>query len=204
MTAAILIAAGVLAVAGVALLGRRLPARTRPAEPGASRILFPFVAGALSRRGLDTALRLARAEEATLVPVFLARVPLHLPLDAPLPRQADTALPLQEAIEQRAAAFAVAVDARIARGRTSRHALRQTIRHERFDRIVIAAATPGGHGFGPEDIAWLLEHAPGEIVILRPGGADPVIRVPDPRRLGRKPRPRPSRARLPVEAARVR
>jgi hypothetical protein len=132
------------------------------------RILFPFVAQALSPRGLDAALRLARAEDATLVPVFLARVPLHLPLDAPLPRQSQIALPLQEAIEQRAAMFGIAIDARVERGRTYRHALRQTIANERFDRIVIAAAAQGSAGFDPGDVAWLLDNAPGEIVVLRP------------------------------------
>ncbi len=39
------------------------------------------------------------------MPVFLARVPLQLPLDAPLPRQCAIAIPLQEAIEHRATAF---------------------------------------------------------------------------------------------------
>jgi nucleotide-binding universal stress UspA family protein len=181
----------VLAVAAAAAAGTarlllpRGPRHARLLPAGRQRILFPFLGHALSRRALDAALRLARAEEATLVPVFLARVPLHLPLDAPLPRQAGIAVPLQEAIEQRAGAFEVTVDARIARGRTSRHALRQTIADERFDRIVMAAAVHGGHGFAPEDIAWLLEHARGEIVVLRPGTDDPVIRVPDPRRLPR-------------------
>ena len=90
---------------------------------------------------------------------------------------------LQEAIEQRAAAFAVPVDSRVERGRTYRHALRQTIAHERFDRIVIAAATSGGPGFGPDDVAWLLSHAPGEIVVLRPGEEDQLVPIaPRPRR----------------------
>jgi nucleotide-binding universal stress UspA family protein len=153
--------------------GRRRPPRP-PAGAECRRILFPFVASALSRRALDAALRLARAEDATLVPVFLARVPLHLPLDAPLPRQSASAIALQEAIEQRAFAFGIAVDARIARGRSNRHALRQTIASERFDRIVIAAAPHGGHGFDPDDVAWLLDNAPGEIVVLRPGTEDPL------------------------------
>ena len=78
------------------------------------------------------------------------------------------AIPLQEAIEQRAAAFGVPVDARIERGRDYRHALRQTIAHERFDRIVVAAADRSGTGFSVDDVAWLLEHAPGEIIVLRP------------------------------------
>jgi nucleotide-binding universal stress UspA family protein len=182
MIALLLLVIAGLAVALAALAARhRQYARRRPLQaPGqpAHRILFPFVASALSRRALDAALRLARAEEAMLVPVFLARVPLHLPLDASLPRQSGIAIPLQEAIEQRAAAYGVPVDARIQRGRTNRHALRQTIAQERFDRIVIAAAPHGGHGFDPDDVAWLLDNAPGEIVVLRPGAEDPLTVAP--------------------------
>jgi hypothetical protein len=135
------------------------------------------------QRALDAALRLARADDATLVPVFLACVPLHLPLDTPLPRQSDIAMRLQEAIEQRAASFEIPVDARVERGRTARHALRQTIADEHFDRIVIAAATHGARGFGPDDVAWLLEHAPGEIVVLRPGEEERLVPTPPQRRI---------------------
>jgi nucleotide-binding universal stress UspA family protein len=173
----------VLAAVLGALVIRRRPGRPRPMRmPGepARRILFPFVATALSRRALDAALRLARAEGATLVPVFLARVPLNLPLDAPLPNQSRIAIPLQEAIEHRALKCGVPVDARVERGRTTRHALRQTIMHERFDRIVVAAAPHGGHGLDPDDVAWLLDHAPGEIVVLRPGSEDPVASPASP------------------------
>jgi nucleotide-binding universal stress UspA family protein len=141
------------------------------ATPSAARILLPFDATALAPRALDAALRLARAEQATLVPVFLARVALRLPLEAPLPRQSAVAINLQEAIEQRAAVFGIAVDARIERGRTLRHALRQTIEHERYDRLVIAAAHHGQPGLHAEDVAWLLDHAPGEILVLRPAPA---------------------------------
>jgi len=144
---------------------RRRPSRL-PTE-GAKRILFPFIGDGLSQRALDAALRLARAEEATLVPVFLARVSLHLPIDTPLPRQSAVALSLQEAIEQRATAWGIPVDARIERGRTYRHALRQTFEHERYDRIVLAAAARG-NGFDAGDVAWLLDNAAGEIVVLRP------------------------------------
>jgi hypothetical protein len=162
----------ILAVALVALGGeyaryrRRSPARLSPV--GDRRILFPYVADALSSRTLNAALRLASAENATLVPVFLARVSLQLPLDTPLPRQCALAIPLQEAIEQRANASGIPVDARIERGRTYRHALRQTIANERFDRVVVAAAAQGSAGFHPDDVAWLLANAPGEIVVLRP------------------------------------
>jgi nucleotide-binding universal stress UspA family protein len=175
-----------LALAGTAAALYRRPGRRRKAlpvsEPTERRILFPFVGSALSQRALDAALRLARAEGATLMPVFLARVPLTLPLDSPLLRQAAVCLPLQEAIEQRAAAFGVPVDARVERGRTYRQALRRTIATERFGRIVMAAASDGGPGFGPDDVAWVLATAPGEIVVLRPGAEDQLLPTP--------PRPR--------------
>ncbi|HEY5187944.1 MAG TPA: universal stress protein [Solirubrobacteraceae bacterium] len=179
MTAVLITVIAVLVFSLIGVLVRQVAlVRRRPVRlPGEAsrRILFPFAASALSRRALDAALRLAHAEDAVLVPVFLARVPLYLPLDAPLPRQAGVAIPLQEAIEHRAVAFGVPVDARIERGRTYRHALRQTIDHEQFDRIVLAAGSQDGHGFGPDDVAWLLENAPGEIVVLRPGAQDNLI-----------------------------
>ncbi|HEY5429910.1 MAG TPA: universal stress protein, partial [Solirubrobacteraceae bacterium] len=178
MNTVLIVVVAVLAAtaAALALALRRAQPRRRPVpEPGTGRILFPFIASALSCRALDASLRLARAEDATLLPVFLARVPLTLPLDSPLPRQAAIAIPLQEAIEQRADVFGVPVDARVERGRTYRHALRQTIANERFERIVIAAAPDGGPGFGPDDVAWLLAHASGEIVVLRPGAEDQLV-----------------------------
>lgn len=135
------------------------------------RILFPFGSHSLSQNALDSALRYASAESGTLVPVFLARVPLRLPLDTPLPRQSEIAIPMQEAIEHRAAGFGVAVDSRIERGRTYRHALRQTLEHERFDRIVVAASAGNTPGFDPDDVRWLLDNAPGEIVVLRPAAS---------------------------------
>ena len=149
------------------------------------RILFPFVAEALSADALDCALRLASAEHAVVVPVCLARVSLTVPLQAALPRQGSGDLRLQEAIEQRALRFGVGVDARFARGRSYRHALREAIASERFDRIVIAAAHASGPGVAAEDVRWLLDNAPGEIVVLRPD-AGPYItpgesaRAPEP------------------------
>ena len=178
MTVVLIVIVAILAVALVALAvafvsPRGLGRLRRPAPVQAStsrRVLFPFVTGALSQRALDAALRLARSDGATLVPVFLAQVSLDLPLDSALPRQCSLAMPLLEAIEQRATEAGVPVDSRIERGRNRRHALRQAIAEERFDRIVIAAASEGSPGFDADDVAWLLDNAPGEIVVLRPSG----------------------------------
>ncbi len=90
-------------------------------------------------------------------------------MDGPLPRQCGSAIPILEAIEQRATKSGVAVDSRIERGRTYRHALHELIDHERYDRIVAPAAANGTDGFSAEDVAWLLDHATGEIVVFRAG-----------------------------------
>jgi hypothetical protein len=171
MTTILLVLVVLLALALAAVTTAYVRYRTqRPVRvaPTSDRILFPFTARALSRPALDAALRLASAEHATLVPAFLANVPLQLPLNTPLPRQCSMAVPLLEAIEQRAARYGVPVDARIERGRDLRHALRETISHETYDRVVIAASAPDSDGFHTEDVTWLLDHAPGEVVVLRP------------------------------------
>ncbi|MGB0098288.1 MAG: hypothetical protein WBP81_37835 [Solirubrobacteraceae bacterium] len=90
-----------LALAALALehFGR-IARPSRAPRADTRRILFPFGAQALSTRVLDAALRLASAEDATLVPIFIAVVPTHLVLDATLTRQSAVAIPLQEAIEE--------------------------------------------------------------------------------------------------------
>jgi nucleotide-binding universal stress UspA family protein len=163
VAASLALAAAVLLLAGPRLRRRRLRARS-PA-----RVLFPFLGTSLSRSTLDAALRLAQADSATLVPAYIATVPMNLSLEAPTPRECETAMPLLDAIERRATRLEVPVDSRIERGRSPRHALTQVMANERFDRIVVPAQTSSSDGFEPDDIAWLLEHAPGEVVVLRPG-----------------------------------
>jgi nucleotide-binding universal stress UspA family protein len=159
-------AVAVIAVlAGLLFRQRRNPPKITPSP---RRILFPFVGAALSQRALDAALRLARAEGATIVPAYLAEVPRTLPIDSALPREAGVALPCLEAIEQRALGQHVPVDARIERGRTFRHAMEELMAHEEFDQIIVAAGANGSDGLSATDVAWLLDHAPGEIVVLRP------------------------------------
>jgi nucleotide-binding universal stress UspA family protein len=157
--------------AGAAIAFALLRGRSEP-PPSTATILFPFVGTELSDRALEAALRLARAESATVVPAYLAAVPLPLTLDAPVPRTCEEAFTVFEAIEQRAAQVGVPVDARIARGRNVRHAMRQLMDEVPARRIVVAAAGGARHdGFSVDDVAWLLRNAPREVVVLRP---DPV------------------------------
>ena len=145
-----------------------------------ARILFPFTGSELSEAALDVAIRLAHAEDATLVPAYLAVVPMTMPLASALPIQSKTAMPILEAIEQRAARSGVAVDPRIERGRSSRHALAELISHEDYDRIVAPARTRAADGFSPEDVAWLLDNAAGEIVVFRPAAERSENPTPEP------------------------
>jgi nucleotide-binding universal stress UspA family protein len=84
------------------------------------------------------------------------------------------ALPVLEAIEQRAARAGVTVDSRIERGRTYRHAIRQLVAHETFDTVVVPAADGASPGLLPDDISWLLSHVPGDIIVIGPGTPPPL------------------------------
>jgi Universal stress protein family len=163
------VASGAAAGYRLAPRGRR-PPRERP--PAGRRILLPFTGPEISRRALEATLRLAKAEGATIVPAFLARVPRYLPLDSPLPTQCSYGMPLIEAIEQRAAAKGIPVDSRTATGRTYRDALRRLLEQERFDRVIVSANDSRRTGLSRGDLEWLLERVPAEVLILRPAPDD--------------------------------
>ena len=149
LVVALLLVTGLLAVVltGGAVRRRRQQRREAPLAAARRRILFPFLGQALSR---------------------------SLPLGSPLPAECRVALPLLEAIEHRAAGVSVPVEARIERGRSVRHATRQLLETERYDRLVVPADSGGGDGFGSDDIAWLLRVVAGEIVVVRPADSEPV------------------------------
>jgi hypothetical protein len=170
----LLIAAGVVvalaAVVGFVVRGRIR--RTPPTTVARSRrVLVPFTGGALEPTVLAAAIRIARAEEATLVPAYLLVVPLELPPDAPVHQQVAVAMPLLEAVENASLRAGVPVDARVESGRSPIHALQRLWQVEHFDRIVAPAPTGRGPGFTPKDLTWMLVHAPSELVILRPDPA---------------------------------
>jgi nucleotide-binding universal stress UspA family protein len=184
MVLAILVVAIVALLAGFAagveipISGRvRRRRRTRAAATAARadtvrRILLPFTGASISRRAFDAAVRLARVENATLMPCYLATVPLNLALDAPLPHQCLSAMTLLEVIEQRAAGQDVPIDARVSRGRTYRDALRRQLEAESFDRVIVSATSNPGSGFSGDDLVWLLGRADAEVLILRPAPED--------------------------------
>jgi nucleotide-binding universal stress UspA family protein len=97
---------------------------------------------------------------------------MNLPLETALPVQCARGMPLLEAIEQRATSLGVPVDSRVGRGRSARDALRKLIEQEHFDRIIVSADEDPRVGLSYEDLRWLLERVPAEILILRPAPQD--------------------------------
>jgi nucleotide-binding universal stress UspA family protein len=192
LIALVALAIGIAATLAVVRRRRAASAATAGPPPSEVKILFPFVGTELSERALRAALRLAKSEQATVVPAYLASIPLAQPLDSPLPRTCDEAFTVFEAIEQRAGPAGVSVDARIARGRNVRHALRALMADVPARRIVVAAASGTRHdGFSVDDIAWLLRNAPHEVLVLRP----------DPETLPRRPERAEPRADRRVASA---
>jgi nucleotide-binding universal stress UspA family protein len=166
IAALVAVAAGLAAVA----IRQRRPRIDRNRRVG--RILVPFTGGALDERVLSAAIRIARAESATLVPAYLIVIPLEQAEGSPMRQQVELAVPLLEAVEHAALRAGVPVDARIETGRTPIHALQRLWDGEHFDRIVVPAPRSGrARGFTPKDLAWMLTHAPAETVILRPDPA---------------------------------
>jgi Universal stress protein family len=155
------------------------PRRARGGDSG-RRILFPFIGSTISQATLDAALRLAGSQDAVLVPAYLATIPHHLSLDSPAPvSESEAAVPLLELIEQRATREGVLVDSRIERGRSPRHALTALIGNEAYDTLVVPARTSATDGFDPADVAWLLENAPGEVLVLRPEPVSGAVSRPE-------------------------
>jgi len=159
------------------LVYRSRPPRPLQAPRTARRILVPFTGGSLDPTVLNAAIRIARAEDAVLVPAYLLIVPLEYSEDSPLINEVGVAMPLLEAVENTALRCGVPVDARIEKGRTPTHALRRLWEVEQFDRVIAPAPTAsdnGSHrgGFTPKDLTWVLTNAPTETLVLKPAPAE--------------------------------
>jgi hypothetical protein len=167
LDAVLLVVIALLALGVALVLTQRKAPRRRALPEGAARILVPFT-GTLDQTVLDAAIRIAQAEHAVLVTAYLLIVPLRYAEDSPLQEQVSIAMPLLEAVEHAALRAGVPVDARIEKGRSTTHALKRLWEVEHFDRIVAPAPSNGGGTFTEKELAWLLTHAPTEMVVLKP------------------------------------
>jgi len=176
MTALAVVLAVLVVALAAALAYRSRPPRQLRVPREARRILLPFTGDSLDPTVLDAAIRIARAEDAVLVPAYLLRVPLEYAEDSPLTKEVGVAMPLLAAVENTALRCGVPVDARIEKGRTPTHALGRLWQVEQFDRVIAPAPVGGrngngngnGNGFSSKDLTWILTNAPTETVVLKP------------------------------------
>lgn len=192
MTGLAIVAVGVVVFLAAALVIQR-SVRPRLLEHTERRLLVPFTGGALDPTVLAAAIRIAHAENATLVPAYLLVVPRSLAENAPATEEVAGAMPWLEAVELEALKAGVPVDARIEKGRTPTHALSRLWAVEPFDRVVAAAPTGRAAGFTPRDIGWILSHAPIEALVLRPAPSTQPGSRPGPTGSGEHSRHRHSR-----------
>ena len=117
-------------------------------------------------------MRLAKAEDAIIMPAFLARVPMSLPLDTALPVQSARGMPLLEAIEQRATSTLACLLTR-ASDAVADPAMRcATARAGAFRPHHRLRRRRSWVGLSYEDLRWMLDRVPAEILILRPAPED--------------------------------
>jgi hypothetical protein len=171
MTVLVAVLAALVVVLLAALVWRSRPLGLLHLSRSGRRILVPFTRTGLDQTVLAAAIRIARAEQAVLVPAYLLLVPLVYPEDSPLATQVSVAMPVLEAVEHAALRAGVPVDARIEKGRSVTHALRKLWETERFDRVLAPAPSRERGGFTAKDLAWLLEHSPTETLVLKPAPA---------------------------------
>ena len=175
MIALVAVLGAIVLVLAAALAWRSRPPRALRVPRGGRRILVPFTGGELDPSVLHAAIRVARAEEAVLVPAYLLVVPLEYAEDSPLTKDVGIAMPLLEAVEHAALRAGVSVDARIEKGRSPTHALKRLWDVEQFHRVIAPARAAEHGGFSPQDLTWILTNSPAETLVLRsaPNGVPP-------------------------------
>jgi nucleotide-binding universal stress UspA family protein len=130
------------------------------------RILLPIIGRSIPRPVIDFAFELAHGDRARVVLAYVVTVPMSLELEPPVKSERVNAL--VEAVKQRARSWGVPVDVLTEAGRTHRHALGELVSREPFDWLVIPAASNSSEGFSQNEVTWLLGHAPGQVLVLRP------------------------------------
>ena len=107
------------------------------------------------------------------MPAYLARVPRTLPLDAPLPAQCLQAMPLLEAIEQRASSAGRRRSTRASSAGAPTATRCSGCSTPRPSTASSCRPPRTAHkGLSADDLEWMLEKVPAEVLILRPDPED--------------------------------
>jgi APA family basic amino acid/polyamine antiporter len=156
--------------------GEGLMERVLPAEPdlvpeleGAyARILVPLKLGPIGEEVLATAVRLAEERGCSVEVLHVIRVPLDLPLDAPLPDQERQAEESLAEIREMAAEHGVELEEKIVRARALGQAIVDEAREQKADLILLGSAPRWrrqSRFFSPT-VDYVLRKAPSEVMVV--------------------------------------
>jgi APA family basic amino acid/polyamine antiporter len=153
------------------LLGRVTPAAGQldPAEEGAwERVLVPLKIGPIGEEVLATAIRLAEERGSTVRVLHVIRVPLELPLDAPMYQAEERAEASIEEAKQLAAEHEVEVEGEIVRARALGEAIVDKASEWSADLILLGSAPRWrrqSRFFSPT-VDYVLRRAPCEVMVI--------------------------------------
>jgi basic amino acid/polyamine antiporter, APA family len=153
------------------LLGRVTPAEGQldPAEEGAwERILVPLKIGLIGEEVLATVIRLAAERGATVSVIHVIRVPLELPLDAPMHDAEERAHASIADAKLLAAEHGVTVEGEIVRARALGEAIVEQATRRNVDLIVMGSAPRWrrqSRFFSPT-VDYVLRRAPCEVMVV--------------------------------------
>jgi APA family basic amino acid/polyamine antiporter len=153
------------------LLGPVTPAKGQldPAEEGAwERILVPLKIGLIGEEVLATVIRLAAERGATVSVIHVVRVPLELPLDAPMHDAEERAEASIADAKLLAAEHGVTVEGEIVRARALGEAIVEQATRQSVDLIVMGSAPRWrrqSRFFSPT-VDYVLRRAPCEVMVV--------------------------------------
>ena len=156
---------------GESILGRVTPAEGQldEFEEGAyERILVPLKIGLIGEEVLATAIRLAEERHSTVSVIHVVRVPLGLPLDAPMNDEEERAAASLAEAKLLAADHGVEVECEIVRARALGEAIVEQARERDVELIVLGSAPRWrrqSRFFSPT-VDYVLRRAPCEVMVI--------------------------------------
>jgi len=153
----VLVVTGPYAAGGEALSGA-----------GFARILVPMKLGPIGEEMVAAAVKLARDGGSSVETLFVVRVPLELPLDAPLPEVEDHAAAALARAARLGVDAGVEVACRTVRARSIGDAIVRSARDEGADLIVLGSSPRWrrqSRFFSPT-VDYVLRHAPAEVLVV--------------------------------------
>jgi APA family basic amino acid/polyamine antiporter len=155
---------------GEGLMERVAAPDERPVQPGVQfkRILVPMKLGIIGEEMLATAVKLAAEHGAQVQAVHVIRVPLELPLDAPLIDEEERAEASLAEAKLLGAEHGVAVEGATVRGRAIGEAIVERAFETGADLIVLGSAPRWrrqSRFFSPT-VDYVLRRAPAEVLIV--------------------------------------